>query len=302
MLAAEYDTYEDEHYDEGPLGSTEFTNGKFIAKITGASRNFNEIYGDEDNDNDDEAMSVRELIEELSKVPNNVKVFLNLDNPLVKLHAVQETNDGKVQLYSEEYEVEQYKAKPITKAELNELKINKNKNMTKAELRESIKEIAKRVIKEEYTEYVPEGKGVTNNIRLLNQVQGSLNTLTHELKELAVEYSKNKDKSVVGKMRRYNEERKQLESTYNKLLASELTETETEGINVPYSPSQVITSMQEAINNFEMVMKNISLNGWMGEQVGVNERKKIERNYEEVRSNLRALEESLDEMLEGWKN
>lgn len=179
---------------------------------------------------------------------------------------------------------------------------NKDTDMTKAELRESIKEIATRVIKEEYTEYVPEGKGVTNNIRLLNQVQGSLNTLTHELKELALEYSKSKDKTVVGKMRRYNEERKQLESTYNRLLASELTETETEGINVPYSPSQVITSMQEAINNFEMVMKNISLNGWMGEQVGVNERKKIERNYEEVRSNLRALEESLDEMLEGWKN
>jgi len=190
--------------------------------------------------------------------------------------------------------------KPSFKKYLKEK--NKETDMVEAKLRESVKKLAKQIIKEEYSEYVPEDKGVSSNSRLLNQVQGSLNTLANELRELAAEYSKNKDKAVVGKMKRYNEERKQLESVYNKLLASELNETDLSEISIPYSPVQVISTMKEAIDNFEMVMKNISLNGWMGEQVGVNERKKIERNYMEVKSHLTALEESLDEMLDGWKS
>jgi hypothetical protein len=190
--------------------------------------------------------------------------------------------------------------KPSFKKHLKEK--NKETDMIEVKLRESVKKLAKQIIKEEYTEYLPDDKKSTNNSRLLNQVQGSLNTLANELRELAAEYSKNKDKAVVGKMKRYNEERKQLESVYNKLLASELNETDLSEISIPYSPVQVISTMKEAIDNFEMVMKNISLNGWMGEQVGVNERKKIERNYMEVKSHLTALEESLDEMLDGWKS
>jgi len=179
---------------------------------------------------------------------------------------------------------------------------NKETDMTEVKLRESIRKYAERILKEEYTEYIPENDTPTSNSRLLNQVQGSLNTLTHVLKELALEYTKSKNKEVVPKMRRYNEERKQLESIYNKLIASELTETELSEVIIPYSPVQVISSMKETIENFDMVMKNIELNGWMGESVGINERKKIQKVYEDVKENLTTLEESLDELLEGWKN
>ena len=179
---------------------------------------------------------------------------------------------------------------------------NKETDMVEAKLRESVRKYAAKILKEEYTEYLPEDKSITSNTRLLNQVQGSLNTLTYTLKELALEYNKSKDKTVVSKMRRYNEERKQLESVYNKLIASELTETELSEVSIPYSPVSVISSMKETIENFDMVIKNIELNGWMGESVGINERKKIQKAYEDVKENLSTLEESLDELLEGWKN
>jgi hypothetical protein len=178
---------------------------------------------------------------------------------------------------------------------------NKNKDidMTEVKLRETVKELAKKIISEEYSEYMEQEKN--NNSGLLNQVQSSLNTLTNELKELALEYSKSKDKSVVTKMRQYNEERQQLEQLYNQIIGSELTETQLGEINVPYSPNNVVTNMKESLNQFEMVLKNLSINGWMGERVVEGDLKGFSKKFEELRNDLTELENSMDEVIEGWR-
>lgn len=178
---------------------------------------------------------------------------------------------------------------------------NKNKDidMTEVKLRETVKELAKKIISEEYSEYMEQEKN--NNSGLLNQVQSSLNTLTNELKELALEYSKSKDKSVVTKMRQYNEERQQLEQLYNQIIGSELTETQLGEIHVPYSPNHVMVNVRQALNEFEMVLKNLNINGWMGERVAEGDLKGLSRKYEELKNDLAELENSMDEVIEGWR-
>ena len=176
---------------------------------------------------------------------------------------------------------------------------NKDTDMAEVKLREAVKKIANKIIHEEYSEYIEDEKN--NNSGLLNQVQSSLNTLTNELKELALEYSKSKDKSVVTKMRQYNEERQQLEQLYNQIIGSELTETQLGKINVPYSPNNVMTNMKESLNQFEMVLKNLSINGWMGERVVEGDLKGFSKKFEELRNGLTELENSMDEIIEGWR-
>jgi len=178
---------------------------------------------------------------------------------------------------------------------------NKNKDIDMAEvkLRETVREIANKIIREEYSEYMEDEKN--NNSGLLNQVQSSLNTLTNELKELALEYSKSKDKSVVTKMRQYNEERQQLEQLYNQIIGSELTETQLGEINVPYSPNHVMINMRQALNEYEMVLKNLSINGWNGERIVEGDLKGLSRKFEELKNDLTELENSMDEVIEGWR-